>query len=63
MPQLKCLSSESTAAAFTEALPVLCEHLAFLDKNISRPLREYNDCQVTQSDEENDEDIDPILKN
>ena len=30
---------------FEEALPVLLEHLRFLDKHISRPLREYNDCQ------------------
>ena len=30
---------------FGEALPVLLEHLKFLDAKISRPLREYNDCQ------------------
>jgi len=30
---------------FGEALPILLEHLGFLDKNITRPMREYNDCQ------------------
>jgi len=30
---------------FGEALPILLEHLSFLDKNITRPMREYNDCQ------------------
>eukprot|EP00092_Neocalanus_flemingeri_P020363 GFUD01022061.1.p1 GENE.GFUD01022061.1~~GFUD01022061.1.p1 ORF type:complete len:706 (-),score=132.76 GFUD01022061.1:307-2382(-) len=30
---------------FSEALPILLEHLTFLDKNITRPIREYNDCQ------------------
>merc|ERR1719221_277265 len=30
---------------FSEALPILLEHLSFLDKNITRPIREYNDCQ------------------
>jgi hypothetical protein len=30
----------------SEALPALLEHLAFIDKNITRPLKEYNDCQV-----------------
>ena len=31
---------------FADALPVLLDHLTFLDKNITRPIREYNDCQV-----------------
>ena len=30
---------------FEEALPVLLAHLKFLDLNMERPLREYNDCQ------------------
>jgi len=30
---------------FSEALPTLLDHLSFLDKNITRPIREYNDCQ------------------
>ena len=30
----------------SESLPMLLEHLDFLDRNITRPLREYNDCQV-----------------
>jgi len=30
---------------FNESLPMLLEHLDFLDRNITRPLREYNDCQ------------------
>ncbi|XP_023333559.1 SET and MYND domain-containing protein 4 [Eurytemora carolleeae] len=30
---------------FSESLPVLLDHLEFLDKNITRPLKEYNDCQ------------------
>jgi len=30
---------------FSDALPNLLDHLAFLDKNITRPIREYNDCQ------------------
>jgi len=37
--------SDSSAAGFAEALPVLTDHLAFLDRSIQRPLREYNDCQ------------------
>ena len=40
------LLSDSSAAGFAEALPVLTDHLAFLDRSIQRPLREYNDCQV-----------------
>ena len=31
----------------SEALPNLLDHLTFLDKNITRPMREYNDCQVS----------------
>ena len=38
--------SDTSAAGFAEALPVLTDHLAFLDRSIQRPLREYNDCQV-----------------
>ena len=38
--------SDSSAAGFAESLPVLIDHLAFLDRSIQRPLREYNDCQV-----------------
>ena len=30
---------------YSEALPVLLEHLTFLDNHFQRPLREYNDCQ------------------
>jgi len=30
---------------FSDSLPILLEHLTFLDNNISRPMREYNDCQ------------------
>jgi len=37
--------SDSSAAGFAEALPVLTDHLTFLDRSIQRPLREYNDCQ------------------
>jgi len=37
--------SDTSAAGFGEALPVLTDHLAFLDRSIQRPLREYNDCQ------------------
>jgi len=33
------------SAKFSEGLPMLLEHLSFLDKSISRPLKEYNDCQ------------------
>ena len=25
----------------------MLDHLTFLDKNITRPMREYNDCQVS----------------
>ena len=31
--------------SYTDALPTLLDHLTFLDANIARPLREYNDCQ------------------
>ncbi|TRY76319.1 hypothetical protein TCAL_12027 [Tigriopus californicus] len=30
---------------FQDALPILLEHLRFLDQFIARPFREYNDCQ------------------
>jgi len=30
---------------FSETLPQLLEHLEFLDLNITRPFKEYNDCQ------------------
>ncbi len=30
---------------FAEALPVLLDHLTYLDAHVCRPLREYNDCQ------------------
>ena len=33
---------------YSESLPVLLDHLEFLDKNITRPLKEYNDCQVQE---------------
>lgn len=33
------------AGKFGDALPNLLEHLSFIDKNITRPMREYNDCQ------------------
>ena len=35
-----------TKIIFSDALPSLLDHLSFLDKNIARPIREYNDCQV-----------------
>ena len=31
--------------SFSEALPVLLDYLNFLDMNVKRPVREYNDCQ------------------
>ena len=27
----------------------MLDHLTFLDKNITRPMREYNDCQVSST--------------
>ena len=33
------------AGGFGESLPVLLDHLAYLDSHVCRPLREYNDCQ------------------
>jgi hypothetical protein len=37
------------AGHFGEALPVLLEHLSYLDSHVCRPLREYNDCQGRDS--------------
>lgn len=31
--------------SYSEALPVLIDYLNYLDQNIKRPVREYNDCQ------------------
>ena len=31
---------------FSDALPNLLEHISYIDRNITRPMREYNDCQV-----------------
>ena len=34
---------------FSDALPNLLEHISYIDRNITRPMREYNDCQVNLS--------------
>jgi len=43
--QYKRAFDQVLAGKFSESLPTLIDHLEFMDKNISRPLREYNDCQ------------------
>jgi len=43
--QYKRAFDQVLTGKFGESLPVLIDHLEFLDKHISRPLREFNDCQ------------------
>lgn len=30
---------------YEEAIPILKEYLSYLDNNVKRPIRDYNDCQ------------------
>ena len=30
---------------FEDAIPILKEYLSYLDNNVKRPIRDYNDCQ------------------
>ncbi len=43
--QFKRAFDQVVQGSFEQALPVLLEFLRFLDVNVTRPLREYNDCQ------------------